>query len=318
MTLNKAIKPQVSVVIVTRNRHTELVQCLGSLASQTVPLDELIVVDNNSSDQTASRVKHFGNQVKFPVRHILEKRNGYPVIYNQGLQSARYNWVAFIDDDCVAVIGWYQAIKKAITSSPQVAVILGENGTYYRHNPYSLATQAFLRQWTQTWVEADQVLNGEVLDNKNIVYNREWLNQAGLAYDETRIESLHGAGEDADLGKAIEAAGGQMVYEPAMRIDHKDPQTGRHYWRKYLTSLAAYRWFLAKPTNRKRRDKPTKPKLRSLLVQLIHRNTYSFSQRLHLYRIVYTSVAWSYLFEIAFKSTWLEKKFIEFVSKNYG
>ena len=80
---------KVSVVIVTKNRENDLKQCLASLLVQSIDLDQLVVVDNNSSDNTQIIIKNLQKNCSFPIKYVLEKRVGYPPIYNRGLKEAK-------------------------------------------------------------------------------------------------------------------------------------------------------------------------------------------------------------------------------------
>ena len=77
-----------------------LKSCLNSLVTQTKKSDEVIVVDNSSNDNTKNVVINFNKQL--PIRYIFEPRIGIPIARNTGIKNAKYDIIAFIDDDCVA------------------------------------------------------------------------------------------------------------------------------------------------------------------------------------------------------------------------
>ena len=85
----------VSVVIPTLNRRDLLKRALSSVSIQTVEPDEVIVIDNGSSDQTDTMLFK-----SFPkVKYFVEKKNGVSAARNKGIRLAQSNWIALLDSD---------------------------------------------------------------------------------------------------------------------------------------------------------------------------------------------------------------------------
>ena len=282
--------PKVSVVIVTKNRMADLSKCLRSLEKQTTVIDELVIIDNNSNDNTKKVIRDFSGKVEFPVRYILEKKVGYPVIYNRGLKEVKYQWTAFIDDDCVANEDWLENIKKAISKNPQMAAILGFSDTYYCHNPYSLATFVFNYQWKENGTLGQKIIDMEILDNRNIVYNKSFFKKHNIRFDEDRTNFFDGAGEDCDLGMQIQVKKGKAIYIKEIYVKHKDPVTFEKYFKKLVFSSKAYGSFGKKW--QKYRDKvglskrPLRLRLRNLLPEFIKEYRLSWIMSLRLLMIL--------------------------------
>lgn len=234
---------KVSVVIVTKNRQNDLLECLGSLAAQTHKIDELIVVDNSSTDHTAQLVRNFSKAARFHIRYVLEKRSGYPTIYNRGLDEAAHDWVAFIDDDCIASLEWYSNVKKAIKAFPNFAAILGKSNTYYITSLFSQITAAKEYLWKSSVITDNVITDLEILDNKNIVYNLKYLKEKKIRFDESRVGWNNGASEDCDLGMQIEQSGGLAISVSNIEVLHKDPQNSTHYYRKLFSSLKSHQQY---------------------------------------------------------------------------
>jgi len=116
----------LSVVVCTYNRVDFLKKCLESLLQQrNAPSYEIIIVDNNSNDSTASFVHSYSDQSKLPVRYIFEPVQGLSKARNSGVKVARGKFVAFIDDDATASEDWVHAIEEGATSFPEFAVQSG-------------------------------------------------------------------------------------------------------------------------------------------------------------------------------------------------
>jgi len=113
----------ISVVVVTRNRADRLERCLASLAHQTRRPDQLVVVDNGSTDDTPGVVRRL--QFPCPVRFVFEPREGVGLARVAGCSAATGDVLAFIDDDAVADEGWLTALEQAFVLDPHVGAVGG-------------------------------------------------------------------------------------------------------------------------------------------------------------------------------------------------
>lgn len=98
------IFPVLSVVICTYNRADDLKELLDSLAQQQPPSEpcEVIVVDNASTDRTCEVTSEFTAPAWLTVRYIYEGIAGLSKARNTGIEAARGEIVAFLDDDLIA------------------------------------------------------------------------------------------------------------------------------------------------------------------------------------------------------------------------
>ncbi len=102
----------VSVVIPARNDAAMLATCLDALARQTRPADEIVVVDNGSSDATAAIAAAAGARV------VTEPIPGIPRASSAGYDAARGDLVARIDADSVCPPGWLAQAIAAFEKDP--------------------------------------------------------------------------------------------------------------------------------------------------------------------------------------------------------
>ena len=86
----------ISALIPTYNRRTQVIEAIDSVLAQTVPVDEVIVVDDGSSDGTADAIRErFGSRVV-----LLEQQNaGVAAARNRGIAKAQGEWIALLDSD---------------------------------------------------------------------------------------------------------------------------------------------------------------------------------------------------------------------------
>lgn len=87
----------VSAIVPTYNRAETLARALESIFSQTRPPDEVLVVDDASTDETAATAARFPGATL--IR--LEQNSGAAAARNAGIRRARGDWLAFLDSDDV-------------------------------------------------------------------------------------------------------------------------------------------------------------------------------------------------------------------------
>jgi len=85
----------ISVVIPAYNVGQHVGRAIGSVLAQTCPADEVIVVDDGSSDNTVDAVRSFGDRVIL----IQQKNAGASAARNTGIRAATGHWIAFLDAD---------------------------------------------------------------------------------------------------------------------------------------------------------------------------------------------------------------------------
>ena len=90
----------ISAVIPTYNRAVLLERALDSVLAQTLPVDEVIIVNDGSTDNTSSMLKS-----RYPEVNLIEQNNqGVSAARNTGIVAARHDWIALLDSDDV----WHQ------------------------------------------------------------------------------------------------------------------------------------------------------------------------------------------------------------------
>jgi glycosyltransferase involved in cell wall biosynthesis len=114
----------ISVIIVTRNRANWLDEALRSLARQTRTPDEVIVVDNDSLDNTREVALRYNDTLN--IKYFFESCRGVQYARNAGIENAKGDVIAFIDDDCEADKDWLKNIEKPFIKDPKIGVVGGE------------------------------------------------------------------------------------------------------------------------------------------------------------------------------------------------
>ena len=104
-----------SVVIPTYNRGEELIRTLESLSKLKVSEQwEVIVVDNNSSDNTRDVVLSAAQSFPAPLHYFFEKEQGRSAALNAGIKAAQGDIIAVTDDDVRVDSEWLTNAARAL------------------------------------------------------------------------------------------------------------------------------------------------------------------------------------------------------------
>ncbi len=134
-------RPVVSVVVPTRGRPGALKRCLESLSRQDYPTDafEIVVIDDGSPQPVT--LPDFGSGASLTLQR--QAQGGPAAARNHGLEHARGEYVAFIDDDCEASPDWLRELVSALQQHPGAGVG-GPVVNDLARNPFSEASQALV------------------------------------------------------------------------------------------------------------------------------------------------------------------------------
>lgn len=205
---------RLSVVISSRDRARELARCLWSLAPERSELHEVIVVDDGSTDDTAT-VAAAGECTV--VR--LPRRMGICVARNAGAARATGELLAFIDDDTEVEPGWASGLRRAFGSG---AGLIG--GRIKAPPPRTLAA----RYRGLSEPHDMQGRNGFLpfVCGANFAIRTEIFRSLG-GFDE-RLPSS----EDLDLSFRVQLAGYRVAFAPEASLVHWPRSSMRAYLRQ--------------------------------------------------------------------------------------
>lgn len=136
--------PDVSVVVCTYNRAGLLTRTIESLFAQEAQGSsfEILVVDNNSSDNTPDVVAALQTNSPVTLRCVPEPRQGNAYARNTGVEQAHAPIVAFIDDDVVADKNWVRTIAASFNRHPQLSFVGGKVLPLWENDPPTWLTRS--------------------------------------------------------------------------------------------------------------------------------------------------------------------------------
>lgn len=215
---------QVSILTLTRNRAELLRKNLASLIGQTRTGDEIIVIDNNSTDHTASVINAFGDIL--PIRSYVSHLTGFSTLYNLAVKKAKNPLLIFLDDDCIAAPGFVQGHRNAHRNG-KPHVVQGWSKSIPKGNIYAEMTGDHYHNWITTYMTK----NGKMItfDNKNVSFPKKLLKTYG-AFSPKLLKG----GEDIELGRRLSRHGVPIVFKPKILAYHHERDTFRAFIRQHL------------------------------------------------------------------------------------
>ncbi len=115
MTASSPAPPRITVIIVNYNSGPRLQRCLEALAAQTRPADEIIVVDNGSSDASmGAALTDAANVTAIEAGENL----GFAVANNRAAARASGDWLAFLNPDAYPFPDWLSEVEAALLRYP--------------------------------------------------------------------------------------------------------------------------------------------------------------------------------------------------------
>lgn len=214
-----------SIIIPCRNSVATIGAAVRTALAQTPSPIEVLVIDDASSDGSADAAAAAGARV---IR--LEQRRNAGGARNRGIDEAHGTVLAFLDADVEIAPDWLAIVKEVLASDPSVVAV---GGRIFNGQP-------------SVWAELDLLLN-----------HSEWISGDGrpcrsyptmaIAYRRDAVGQIRfpatNLGEDTFFALTVLAQGGQIWYEPRIRILHKHKRLDRRqFWLRQISAGQQLYW----------------------------------------------------------------------------
>lgn len=233
---------KISVLIITRNREKMLANCLNSLLAQTRLPDEVIAVDNASTDKTKEVIFSFKKML--PIRYVVEKQIGIPYARNKGIRVARGSLLLMLDDDCQADKFWVERTANAHKKYPKAWVIQGRTFSVPETKLFCMLAEfkRFLsaQRYAKSKLPLKKMKNFFrkdfreeteffTCDTRNLSIKTSYLKKHKLSFDEDFYR-----GSDSDFGRQIVQKNGLIMFYTRIHV--------KHWERSTLAQFLEQRW----------------------------------------------------------------------------
>jgi glycosyltransferase involved in cell wall biosynthesis len=223
---------KLTIAIPTHNRAATLLDTLASVAALAIPADidaDCIVVDNNSTDDTAHAIDASAHDAPFPIRRVFEAHLGSSFARNRGVDESTADFIFFIDDDVIVERDWAAELLASLRErnlDAACGMVLPR---------WSSAPPAWLGPslWVKLAVHDQRAIAAsppeavEHLVNyfsANVGFKRSAFKRFGNFREDLGVVGGNPiSGEDTELFARIMSRGGKIGFAPRAIVHHRIP-----------------------------------------------------------------------------------------------
>lgn len=229
---------RVSVVIPNRDGRHFLGPCLDALRRQTRRPDEIIVVDNGSTDGSLELLR-----AEYPEVVVLElgRNTGFSYPVNRGIEAAAGDYVALLNNDTECDPRWIEELVQALDANPDVGFCASKMLYHHERRLIDTAGDGFTRAgfgYKRGWLHRDE---GQYDQPERLfgacagaaMYRKRLFEEVGL-FDEDFF-AYH---EDSDLSFRAQLAGYACLYVPTAVVYHHGGATSKRIGRNFSVRLS--------------------------------------------------------------------------------
>jgi glycosyltransferase involved in cell wall biosynthesis len=218
----------ITVILCTLHHSQGLAKVLSSLACSSLPAEvgwEVLVVDNNSTDQTREVVEEFCRRIPAHFRYLFEPQPGKSYALNAGIRESWGEVLAFLDDDVTVEPTWLYNLTKALDGHEWA----GAGGRIVLKWPTSIpgwlsVEGPYVRHYLPGFDKGETA--GELAETPygaNMAYRKKMFDKYGgfrTDLGPSPNPEIPHFFEDAEFGSRVLAAGEKLRYEPSAVIYH--------------------------------------------------------------------------------------------------
>ena len=209
--------------------------CIRSVQRQTRPPDEILIVDNASTDSTPVVGAALSDDPR--VKYVYCEPASIPRARNKALDSCGCDAICFLDDDSEADPTWLAELVDVYENHPEVAAVQGYLANFYSGNVVATLAQFQRDLFVNNKVSGADVETPAVVATGNLSFRMQLVREEGIRFNEVlRI------GEDMDVGRQILEKGHRILYAENAAVRHKwKTSTSAYLNRRFRTGLCAGR-----------------------------------------------------------------------------
>jgi glucosyl-dolichyl phosphate glucuronosyltransferase len=247
---------KISLVLCTYNRCQSLALALESIAASQMPasvLWEVLVVDNNSSDQTREVVERFCLEFPGRFRYLFEPQPGKSYALNLAIRETDADVLAFTDDDLTVEPSWLQNLTRPLLEDRCAGtagrILLGD----FQPPPWLAVSGSHNLggSLVQFDLGDEAVLMDTAPFGASMAFHKRVFEECGdFRTDLGRSGKSLIGNEDTEFGLRVISKGLPLMYVPSAIVHHPVPRARltKKYFRSYWFSLG--RALIRQGTNR--------------------------------------------------------------------
>jgi len=215
---------KISVIIPVFNAQVSIYSCLQCLLKQERMPDEILLVENGSTDRSVEIIEEFINKNNdIPIRLLREEKKGPGNARNKGIREAKGDIIAFTDSDCMAEHRWIKNIEKAFNDHPGLDAVGGVD------EPLFPAVSVIEKLLSVVWLPKIEKMSYPLSDKKEKLFESYFISTFNCAYRKNIVDKINGfdgsfqkAGEDIDIYlRAIDEKAKILPWHPEIVICHQ-------------------------------------------------------------------------------------------------
>lgn len=243
--------PDFTVAIRTYNAEKNIALILGRLRSQINTENiswEIVIVDNNSTDNTAKIIQEYQSDwpESYPIKYYLEPRQGASYARQRAMEEAQSPLVGFLDDDNLPSPHWVANAYSFGVAHPKAGGYSGLVHAIYEVEPpqnfQRIASCLAIIEWSVKepfcFNSQDPLKRGLLPPGAGLVIRKQaWVENVttNLTLKGPVKDSLTVKGEDLEALWYIKEGGWEIWFNPEMCIYHQIPK--HRLEKEYLTTL---------------------------------------------------------------------------------
>lgn len=201
---------EVSVVVPTLGRLSQLEDCLKGMSKQTYSNTEILIVHNDKGlDSTKALASSYG------AKYIRGLEQGAVDAYNTGVRNASGKIIAFTDDDAIPDLNWVEILASSYGTG-----IGGVGGAVQPSHPVRYSTRVSKIGRKTGWTDLpNRIIEVDHLRGANMSFTREAMEKTGL-FDPNYVAD--GYAFETDYCVRMKRKGFKILFNPAARVFHNE------------------------------------------------------------------------------------------------